>query len=69
MSFHFTQDLGKHRLKNILLEMEPLIRSSLAVAFASVTHPRIGHGHPLSALEPDTIMRIMDLAGYYEYKM
>ena len=67
MMFHFTRDLGKYRLKNILLEMELLIRSSLAVAFASVTHPRIGHGHPLSALEPDTVMRIMEFAGYYDY--
>ena len=52
----------KPELRNILLEMEPLIRTGLAVAFASVTHKR---GHALFGLEAAIVKRIFELADYY----
>lgn len=52
-------------LRNVLLETEPYIRSSLAVAFASITHERLGRGQILFGLETPLVRLIMELAGYY----
>lgn len=52
-------------LRNILIELEPLIRSTMAVAFACVTHPRLGMNSPLVVLEPAIVRRIFELADYY----
>jgi len=52
-------------LRNILIELEPLIRSTMALAFASITHPRLGMDSPLNRLEPAIVRRILESADYY----
>lgn len=56
---------NKPFLLNILLEIDEAVRVPLAVAFASVTHRRLGASSALHPLEPALVVRIMELAGYY----